>query len=297
VVDDGDRSADGLPPIVCAIDDAFVLPLCVMATSLVSNCPEPAGLRLIVLHQELGAHSVATIGRHAERLGLPAELRRVPPAGPGYPIFGRWTPAHFLCLKVADAIPDEPVVLLLDADVLVLDDIRRLLRHDLAGAPLAAVRDPIQPTLRHARTALPGWRDLGLAAEREYFNSGVMLLDLDECRRVGVFSRADRFLVEHLDNVAYADQDPLNWAVDGRWVRLERRWNTFALSPLIRPTGYVHHAEAEIPLEVLLRDETDPAILHYATATKPWKAGYPDGRLADLYRGYLEPVADGTSGS
>ncbi len=46
---------------------------------------------------------------------------------------------------------------------------------------------------------------------------------------------------------------------------------------------------------MLRGDESDPAILHYATGTKPWQAGYPDARLADLYRGYLARVQPGAS--
>lgn len=282
--------AGRLPPIACAIDETYVLPLCVVMESLAAAHGKEIGeIRLIVLHQRLGERSISRICHHAQRLGLAVDVRKVPKSHRRLPTFGRFTEAVYVRLEMGAVLIDEPAALYLDADVLVLDDLRPLLRPDLAGAVLAAVRDPLEPVLGHS-IALPGWEQLGLLAEREYFNSGVMFLDLDECRRRDIFSRAYDFLIRHPGNVVFPDQDALNWSADDAWMRLERRWNTFALSPLADQPGFRHHAEPVIPLDVLLRDESHAAILHFIGPNKPWTAGYPASRLAHLYCTYLERV-------
>jgi UDP-D-galactose:(glucosyl)LPS alpha-1,3-D-galactosyltransferase len=216
------------------------------------------------------------------------ELRAVPAGAAGYPVSGWVSDAVYLRLTIGEVIVDEPVVLYLDADTIVLDDLRPLLRHPMAGMPVAAVRDPQNPIIGRG-IALPGWSQLGIAEGREYFNSGVMLLDLAECRRRGIFERSHRFLLEHPDMVTLWDQDALNWALEDQWLRLGRRWNTFALSPLVQRGGYVHDdAEPFMPLEQLLADEPAAAVLHFAGPDKPWKPDYPPGPICQTYQHFLE---------
>jgi UDP-D-galactose:(glucosyl)LPS alpha-1,3-D-galactosyltransferase len=277
-----------LPRIVCTIDERYLPGVHVLMESLAAaHAGVTDSLRFVVVHEGLSDRAERRLHDHARALGLAFEARAVTDLDSPAPIFGRWTRAHCLLLELGDVLEDD-VVLYLDADILVLGDLRPLLREDLLGAPLAAVRDPTQPTLALASSALPGWQRLGLSAQREYFNTGVLLLDLHECRRRGVFSEARRFLRDHPDHVAFPDQDALNWSVRDRWKRLERRWNTFALSPVlsVRP-DYVHEAEPAMALDVLLRDESEAVLLHYFGSKKPWEAHYPPGPLTDLYRGHL----------
>jgi UDP-D-galactose:(glucosyl)LPS alpha-1,3-D-galactosyltransferase len=289
MMEDVQARRGALPRIVCTIDDTYAPGLHVLMQSLAAaHAGVTDSLRLVVVHEGLSCRAERRLHRHARALGLALETRAVAVTDSPAPIFGRWTRAHYLLLELGDVLADDAVVLYLDADILVVGDVRPLLREDLLGAPLAAVRDPTQPTLALASSALPGWQRLGLSAQREYFNTGVLLLDLDECRRSGVFSEARRFLRDHPDNVAFPDQDALNWSAGDRWKRLERRWNTFALSPVLSVhPEYVHEAEPVMALNVLLRDESEAFLLHYFGSAKPWEAGYPPGPLTDLYRGHL----------
>ncbi|MEV8476218.1 glycosyltransferase family 8 protein [Streptomyces sp. NPDC051173] len=282
-----------LPPIVCGVDASYVVPLRALMSSLVTTHAYDHGdLRLIVLHDQLPEAARADILRHARQIGLSTQLRAVPAAPVRGPVSGWVSEAVYLRLSIAEVIGDERVVLYLDADTLVLRSLRPLLRHQLGGAPLAAVRDPQNPVLGRG-IALPGWDRLGLPAGREYFNSGVMLIDLSVCRERGLFERARRFLAEHPGHARFWDQDALNWAAEDTWLRLDRRWNTFALSSLASQPGFVHHAEEVMPLATLLGDESRAAVLHFAGPDKPWKAGYPAAALADLYQQHLPATTGG----
>ncbi|MCG5215486.1 glycosyltransferase family 8 protein [Streptosporangium soli] len=286
-----------LPPIVCGVDDGYVLPLRVMMESLAvahDDCLDE--LRLFVLHSGLDDGLARLIRADARRLGLWLELRTVLAGRIRHPVSGWVSEAVYLRLAIGEALREETAVLYLDADVLVLGDLCPLLARELGGVPVAAVRDPQNPIIGQG-IALPGWRELGLPAGREYFNSGVMLLDLAQCERLRLFEQARHFLTEHPESVTFWDQDALNWAVDDDWIRLERRWNTFALSSLSKREGFVHYAEPVSPLETLLADEGNAAVLHFAGPAKPWLPGYPAGVVHDLYLGFLHAVKEaGTDG-
>ncbi|WP_035847313.1 glycosyltransferase family 8 protein [Kitasatospora azatica] len=279
-----------LPPLVCGIDDGYVRPLRALMRSIARAHSGAIGeLRLIVLDQGLAAGSREAIEHDAQVLGLATQLRPAPVPDPNYPVSDWVSSAVYTRLSIPEVIPEEPRVLYLDADTMVLGDLRPLLRRPLLGSPVGAVLDAQNPAIGYG-IALPGWDRLGIPMGREYFNSGVMLIDLARCRKLRTFEKAHQFLAEHPGKVRFWDQDALNVAADNNWLRLEPRWNTFALSPLASQPGFIHYAEAFTPLEQLLADEETAAVIHFAGPDKPWNDGYPEGRLKALYQGFLSEM-------
>ena len=278
-----------LPPIVCAVDDNYISPLCVFMQSL-SQAHPGLPLRLIVMHQGLTEQSCRRIGFHAARLGLRAELRAAPGVDPRYPVSMWVTNATYLRLALPEVVTDHPYALYMDVDLIVLRELTGLLSTGLGGAPLAAVRDPLNPTLGTG-FGLPGWQDLGLSASREYFNGGVILFNLPECRRRGVFEASQRFARDMPQHILFWDQDALNWAVDDEWVRLDRRWNTLSVSPLSEKfQDWTYMAEEILPFSQLIEDERTAAVLHYAGPIKPWNPEYPPGWARDRYASFAREV-------
>lgn len=280
-----------LAPIVCAVDERYLVGVCALMRSLGAHYRGEEPLRLIVLADGLtvaGSALLTDVGRSSR---LAVEVRRVEESLVRRGWASGWvSDAVYLRLVIPDVIADEPRVLYLDADVLVLGDVTPLLKHPLGGAPMAAVRDCQNPTVGRG-WALPNCAALGVPTGRAYFNSGVMLLDLEVCRRERVFEAAQQFLTDHPAEVRFWDQDALNVAAGDRWTRLDRRWNTVALSPLAGRPGFVHHAEPVMPLADLLCDEYEAVILHFAGPDKPWSPDYPAGPLRDLYRRYCDAGA------
>jgi UDP-D-galactose:(glucosyl)LPS alpha-1,3-D-galactosyltransferase len=282
-----------LPPIVCGVDDGYLQPLSVLVESIAATHHEAIDeLRLVVLHHNLSTAGARALEAQTGRLRLAVELRSVARPDARYRVDGWASDAVYLRLSIGDALPDAEAALYLDADTLVRRDLRPLLTKELAAAPLGAVRDPQNPRLAQG-IAMPGWSTLGLPGEREYFNSGVMLMNLTECRRRDLFVQAARFLVDHPECARFWDQDALNWAVADSWVRLDRRWNTFALSPLASRADFVHYAEPVMPFATLLADETTASVLHFAGPDKPWTDSYPAGEILDVYRGHMKSARHG----
>ncbi|TDC79219.1 glycosyltransferase family 8 protein [Streptomyces hainanensis] len=280
------------PTLVFAINDAYSLPLTVAWQSLCDADPElSARLDVHVLFEELSEESAQRLRWHAGRLGLKVQLRQIRLAPLGYPVAFGGSQANYLRLMIPEIFADHERVLYLDADLLVRGSLGPLLDTVPLDAPIAAVRDPVNPTLGHGR-ALPGWSSLGLPQDREYFNSGVLLIDPAACIAEGTFRRALEFIAEHPQHIRLWDQDALNWAADDRWHRLTPRWNVFPFSSLLKSRWIRYGAEDLVPISELLELENEATVLHFATPAKPWQGLLPDGPANSLYQICLRSVRE-----
>ena len=157
-------------------------------------------------------------------------------------------------------------VLYLDADTLVLDDLIPLWEVDLKGAVIGAVLDRIlDPALKRRVPGVDKWLD-SFPRVRDYFNNGVLLIDLDAWRKERISEKAIEYLRFHPDS-PYNDQDALNVACDGRWTELGLRWNF-----------YDHFRTSILDMPPAER----PKIAHFVGSQKPWKASALSVN-ADLY--------------
>jgi lipopolysaccharide biosynthesis glycosyltransferase len=157
-------------------------------------------------------------------------------------------------------------ILYLDADLLVLGDLEALWETQLEGAVLGAVRDD---TLDRAlKSSDPGW--VGLPRVADYFNAGVLLIDLQRWRAERISEKALAYLTQY-PHSPFSDQDALNVACDRHWKPLEPRWNTH------------NHWETSI---CDLPSARRPVILHFVAKAKPWdaRARNINARLYDSIR-------------
>jgi lipopolysaccharide biosynthesis glycosyltransferase len=123
-----------------------------------------------------------------------------------------------------------------------------------------------------------------------YFNSGVLVMDLDLWRQLDISERCIKFCRD-AGELNTADQDAANHVLQGNFLRLDPRWNSF--SYLYRE--YFPAPDQNLPdifggfqknlgppicewLEVLTAWAFDPWIVHFAFRSKPW---CPDHRRTD----------------
>ncbi|MGK8504495.1 glycosyltransferase family 8 protein [Nocardia asiatica] len=291
-------SEASLAPIVCCFDYRYVLPFCVLLESLAeSHVGLVDELQVFAVHEDLPPSAMARIDAHATRLGIRVDFRRTEPVDNRFPTDGpqpgQFTRAVYLRLMLGNVLSDVRRVLYLDADLIVLRDLRALLSLPLNGRALGAVRDPIQPTLEQGY-ALPGWRDEGIPGDREYFNSGVLLFDLDECRKQKFFERAVSFLEKFPERAACLDQDALNWVANDAWIRLDSQWNTINSQTFIWYFGMdiVADPSSAGAVDLLLQQESEASILHYAGRQKPWHDDCPESNSRALYHRFLNYVLE-----
>lgn len=148
-------------------------------------------------------------------------------------------------------------VLYLDCDLLVLAPLDGLWATDLDGKALAAVPDAYTVNAEHCRR-------LGYDAVDNYFNGGVLLLNLDYWRRHGLEQQCRDYYLAHADRMLYNDQDLLNGMFHGRTVLLDMKWNVQESAYRLSRKGLADRQP--LYMETLRH----PSILHYS-GRKPWQ--------------------------
>lgn len=164
-------------------------------------------------------------------------------------------------ILLPELLPEVERVLYLDADTLVLQDLSPLWALDLADYPLAAVEDVQDPA--HAHVPL----QIGLARREDYFNSGVMLMNL-EVMRAQHFTEALLEVARSRQVQDFPDQIALNILVKGYWLHLPPKWN--CMSPFIEQSDRAGEVAVRTPEQRLAA--ASPCILHFEG---DWRRGKP----------------------
>jgi lipopolysaccharide biosynthesis glycosyltransferase len=165
-------------------------------------------------------------------------------------------------------------ILYLDADLVVLADLRELWSFELGDAAVAAVSDPFGASRSEA---------LGLPREAVYINAGVLLMNLGKWRREALAERLGRYIQEQGSRLEYHDQDAINAVLCGQILVLDYRWNFQAKMLRLPRSGVPDRAK-------IGEASRAPAILHYTTMRKPWVFVMPTPAKA-VYRRLLKRTA------
>jgi len=173
-------------------------------------------------------------------------------------------------------VPHEPKVLYLDCDTLVVDCLDPIWETGLEKSAIAAVTNPIG---RSKSNETPWPLVCGLSSGDDYFNSGVMLMNLDYFRSHDITRRVVEHGLANADWVKFGDQDSLVVVLHDARVSLHPRWN---LLRLIIMTGDARKLFGQVAVSEAIRR---PAIIHFEGTTKPWldPTQHPYGRLFSQY--------------
>ncbi len=165
----------------------------------------------------------------------------------------------YRCL-FASILPEEiSTVLYLDCDLLVLAPLDDLWLVNLRDKALAAVPDAYPVNTKHCER-------LGYPVSDNYFNGGVLLLNLFYWREHSLEQQCKAFYNAHADKLLYNDQDLLNGLLHNRKILLDMRWNVQENAYRL-PKGDATGAFSPCPF---LKTLESPFILHYS-GRKPWQ--------------------------
>lgn len=273
--------------VVFACSENFVPYLSVATQSIVDNASESRRYDIIVLTRDLSPTSMITLSRQTKGgnvgigfLDVDAALGDIK-----LPHHGHFRPETYFRLLAPQLLPNVDKAIYLDSDLIVNDDLAKLYDYDVTGYKLAATRDAdtIGQIDGYDATVGPYLKDeLGMDDPHDYFQAGVLLMNLAELRRTVT---AEEFLEISTERMwRWLDQDVLNKVVNGHYLRLPMRWNYLMDWQHLRRTHIVANAPQEIQDEY---DEArrDPAIVHFAGPdNRPWL--YPDADGADLFWHY-----------
>jgi len=244
--------------VACAADDGYMPHCAAMLHSLLEHHPDA---RVHFLHGPEAPAGIDALADMVTRRGGALTGHAIPPAlVEGLPRLRNIPPLMWYRIHLPDLLPDNDRILYLDADMLVVDDLTPLWRTGLDGYYLAAVSNVLEP-YAHDWPA-----QLGLARPADYFNSGLLLLNLDALRRDDMPRRLAAYGRDTSRRLKWPDQDALNALLAEGRLALHPRWNCQ------NSLFYYPWAREAFGGDVVDEAVRDPAILHFEGGgiVKPW---------------------------
>lgn len=257
--------------VLFATDSNYVSHLATAIYSLLKNNKE-LRFRIVVLTGGISDIDQNKLRDVALKFSVPLEFIFLDSSNfDGLVINHHFQKSNYYRLFAADFI-DDKICLYLDADVIVNGSIGEMVNVELGNYFLGAVENPgINRNI-----------ELCMHPNSKYFNSGVMLLNLEKWRQVGVKDAVISFVKKNPDAIYWVDQCGLNSIVDGNWLELNSKFNvqsSMLANTLCR--GSCSNFEA--------------VIVHFTGSEKPWKMNmkhpykkhYWSYRNKTAYRSYL----------
>lgn len=256
--------------VVFASNQRGVLPLSVAAWSVVENAAEDTCCNIYVLSDGIEVEEQKNLKKLIAKAGARHTLRYIDISNivpSGVKVNSDWPRAAWARVFLADLLPDVSRVIYLDIDTLACTDLRELYNTPMGDNALGVVLEyeSHEGSRFNERLHIP-MDCIG------YFNSGVLLMNLEVFRRDNLVEKVMAFAKIHHDVLICPDQDALNGALCDRLVRLHPRWNwhdgmTRAILKRSLSDRVWRGNSPKHSIEAVLY----PGVLHYQGAHKPWR--------------------------
>jgi lipopolysaccharide biosynthesis glycosyltransferase len=251
--------------IAIAFDQNYLQPFFALVTSIFHST-NPAEVSIHVIMTGVCDEDRHTIDNYINASGSRISYYSISdPQIEKFVTMNTWTTAVYYRLYFPLLVPDHVKLLLyLDTDTIVLNNLSQLFSQQMNGFPLAAVYDNYvknQPLL-------------GIFEEGQYFNSGVLLIDVEKWRAQKISEKAMEYLLKHPDRIRFVDQCGLNAVLVGNWMKLPSRFN--------RIFTYLPDDLSDDQMPAIINDTV---VLHF-TLERPWHM-LCKNRFRRLYRKFL----------
>ena len=238
-------------PIFFAIDDGYMPFLAVALESLIENSSKKYYYSIKILYTNISEENKKKINKYKrenvniEFVDLNYYIETVKDK-----LYTRdyYTNTTYFRLFIANLYPQYNKAIYLDSDIVVLGDIAELYNQDMGDNLIAAAPDDVIQTTKVFQEYAE--KVVGVADYRNYFNAGILLMNLDEFRKFD-FQNKFLYLLETIKFTVAQDQDYLNRLCKGIVKIIDKAWDT-------------------MPIGNETLEEKDLKIVHYNLADKPW---------------------------
>lgn len=264
------ENAEEILNIALAFDKNYLTPFYVLLASVFFN-NRGTRFHFHVIATGLSDVEKEEMTNYAQQNGAGLTFYTIAPAaqkGLVLPAGKHYTQAAYFRLFFPQFLPPGIKKLLyLDTDLVVNGNLKDLYTKDLGHFPVAAVPEV------NATECRP---DLGITQKGVYFNSGVMLINLQEWRQQQVSEKALRFIRDFPEKILFVDQDALNYVLNANYLPLEGKYNVI-----------FQDVPANLSAARYRDFARDKIIIHYTLQHKPWDP-LSRNRLRFLYFEYLK---------
>lgn len=262
--------------ILVTLDAGYLPPLKVMLWSLHANNLDQS-FHIWLVHEQLTDEQVATVRQLTDGLGW--ELTAVPfkidltdqPA-----LIKRYPPAMYFRLLCGQVLPASVHrVIYLDPDIIVINDLRPLWELELQNNFLAAAAH------RGVTKLVDSVNQLRLGTNTSYFNSGVLVIDVDQARERIHLADITKVIETYHDYLILPDQDILNFLYGDAILEIDEEvWNYDTRKYLVYQTRNLNAHDLHWVM-------ANTVILHYCGTPKPWEAN-SDGKFTGPFLNYQQ---------
>lgn len=266
--------------ILVTIDQNYIKPLEVMMYSLkLNNLNE--NFRVWLIYDNINQHSLTKLKKFGAKIGIDVMTLTMnknisfPDSLLNLHDYPKEMYFRLLSSKILPA--DLHRIIYLDPDILVINSIVPLWQLDLQGKMFAA---SVHEGLTDIMSSI---NNIRLGTSTGYFNSGIMLMDLDQMRVKINIEDITQAIEEHHDTLILPDQDILNYLYGEDILKIpETRWNYDARAFSV----YLTRSTGEINTEWVMKNTS---ILHFCGKPKPWQKE-KHSRFKPLYLNYQQMV-------
>ena len=236
-------------PIFFSCDDNYIPCLAVAIRSIIENANKSYTYNIHVLNTSISPQcreKILALAEDGFEISFIDVSRSVARLGKRLHLRDYYTASIYFRIFIPEMFPQYKKAIYLDSDIVVNADISALFNTDVSDYLVGAVEDQIV-------TATPEFVDyvdrfVGVRVPY-YFNSGMLLMNLEAMRECRLEKRFIDIMNEHHIDTVAPDQDYLNALCKGRVLYLDIGWNKMSFN----------------------RDyDGEPYIVHYNMFLKPW---------------------------
>ena len=259
--------------ILVTLNANYIKPLKVMLHSLfLNNLIED--ISIYVMHSSLTKEEVKGIEAFVKKHGHHLEEVRVnKEVFANAPVVKHYSVEMYYRLLAYKFLPEDmDRILYLDPDILVINELKELYNLDMEGYLYAAAY--------HNRASVTEINKLRLKPYdiEAYYNSGVLLMNLEEQRKKVKEEEIFQFVELNKKKLILPDQDVIN-GLYSKFIKdiEEERYNYDA-----RFYHFYKIANKEVDMDYIINHT---AIIHFCGKKKPWHSNY-SGKFHSLYKHY-----------
>lgn len=218
--------------LVSVCNDNFVVLLCALIKSIETNKQQQDSIDFILVNDHIRPLNLQRIKQsiNDNRIHLRIiDIKAILKPGVSLPFDHSTFPLNvYVRLLIPTFLPVEvSKAIYLDVDMIVRKDLSILWNLPLGDHMIGGVPDR-SATVSSPWGGISNYAELALNGDEKYFNSGLLLINVEEWRKTNLSQQLIKCISENSKYANFPDQYGLNVIFAGQWLEIDRRWNTFS---------------------------------------------------------------------
>lgn len=260
--------------ILVTLNSNYIKPLKVMLKSLFLNNPDD-DFNIYLIHSSLSTEEIKDLSQYIQKHG--SQLYNIfidDNYFENAPILMHYTKEMYYRLLASKFLPEElDRILYLDPDILIINQVRQLYDMDMVGYLFAASYHKVMPVKEINKLRLYPYEI------DAYYNSGVLLMNLDLQRSIIDEKDIFEFVEKNKTKLVLPDQDVLNALYSKRIKSIEEKLYNYDVRYY---QYYKLMSNGCCDMDYVIRNSV---VLHFCGKRKPWNKDY-NGKFHALYKHY-----------